>query len=390
MNGDNSKDIRRSAIKAIVFMSLSEVAFLEELRHEDDDLDFKQYLYAAAQEVCLLPNIKEHPNQVEELLNWLGLHIPQCSPYLLDDLCLTLGKLLSVLSAETKVDRILLEMAKNDPQYDTFLLKASQSMFVHGEDMTPYEDFRKWIFGMASNPNHVIARYALCAISCLYYYHSDGLLLPHLKDPVFLRVLASHCEIRLDLIETFEVGLIEITKDNGSELRRYSLVILNNLLARKDFPMNSSTCGVFIGPISRLLKDEENNRLVAIRILNRFLKVEENKRLVRDNFADLWREVRGCFAEFNKDTVKSQIEEGGIKHMILKKLINMIAWAQYTMQNDEQAILLEDFVSILAAIKEDATMKKIWDNSKLAVFADPTRDGDDGGILVKQVSYIKH
>jgi hypothetical protein len=119
------------------------------------------------------------------------------------------------------------------------------------------------------------------------------------------------------------------------------------------------------------------------------LKVDENKRLVRDNFLDLWVLVTGCFNEFNKATVKSQIEEGGIKHMILKKLINMIAWAQYTMQNDEQAFDLKDFVSILALIKEDATMKKIWDNSKLAVVADPTRD-DDGGLLVKQVSYIKH
>jgi hypothetical protein len=266
MDGDYYRDIRRSAIKAIVFMSLSEVAFLRELTYDDDDLEFKQYLYCAAQEVCLLPNIEEHSKQVKSLLKWLELHIPQCSQYLMNDLFLTLGKLLSVLPAETKVDRILSTMAKNDPQYDTFLLKASQSMFLPGEDMTPYEEFRTWIFGMASNPDHVIAQYALCAISCLYYYHSDGLLLPHLKDAVFLKVLASHCEIRQDLIETIELGVMKTQKDHGYELRRYSLVILNNLLARKDFPMNSSTCGVFLGPISRLLKDDENNRLVAFRI----------------------------------------------------------------------------------------------------------------------------
>jgi len=132
--------------------------------------------------------------------------------------------------------------------------------------MTLYEEFRKWIFGKVSHPDHVVAIYALSAINSLYYYHSDGILLPHLKDPTFLKALATHCEIRKDLIVEIQMGAIRQKKDNGYNLRKYSIVILTNLLVRKDFPMNPATCEVFLGPVSRLMKDEENNRLAAFRV----------------------------------------------------------------------------------------------------------------------------
>lgn len=208
--------------------------------------------------------------------------------------------------------------------------------------MAPYEEFTKWIFEKVRSPDHVVVIEALRAINTLYYYRSDGLLLPHLTDPTFLKALAANCEIRQDLISETRIGAIKITTDSGSDLRWYSIGILNNLLVSKDIPMNQAQTELFLGPISRLLKDQEKNRLAAFRILNRILKNEENKRIVTENFKELWGLVVECFNDFDNARVKSHIEEGGIKWKCLKKLINMIAWVQHTLQSDDQKFDLSD------------------------------------------------
>lgn len=84
VSDEKSRDIRRSAIKAIVFMSLQEVSWLGELGQTD--LEFKGYLYYAAQEVCLLPNIRNQSQQVKSLASWLEFQIPNCSPHMINDL----------------------------------------------------------------------------------------------------------------------------------------------------------------------------------------------------------------------------------------------------------------------------------------------------------------
>jgi len=96
-----------------------------------------------------------------------------------------------------------------------------------------------------------------------------------------------------------------------------------------------------------------------------------------------------CFNEFDSASVKSQIEEGGIKYKCLKKLINMIAWVQHTLQGDELRFDLAGAVSILAKIQEDEIMKKMWDESKLVVVADPTGQDEGSHLMARQPSYIQ-
>lgn len=376
LSEQDCRDIRRSAIKALTFMSLQSPAnFIPFLRLGDHEA--KQSLYQGFGELCLLPDIKNHRAELKTLFFWLLEEVESCTADTEDELFNALGKMMSVLSVQDRLQLLDNVKSKNNKKWSKFLLRACQYLFKPNEDISPHKDIISWIIDQASSQEWEVVEYALCAINILNFYKPKSMI-QFVSTDKFMSILAKHLEVREDLITVIMLGAIRDQRDDGRPIRKYALNILSNLIARKNFELTPIQCEYFIRPVTALLADEERNRYQALKALAHIIKLPENDILISSNFATIWAGILKAFGEFNNPKIKElAYNEKGTKYKCMGKLVNLVAWADFTEKSVAVAAGLADWDDTLRKIQEDPIWSEFWNREKLAVVVDPTGRDDD-------------
>jgi hypothetical protein len=190
-------------------------------------------------------------------------------------------------------------------------------------------------------------------------------------------------------LHVITLGLSKETRDLGWPIRKYALNILSNLIARKDFELTALQCEFFLEPVTKLLSDEERNRYQAFKALGHIIKLPENSNLIQRNFPMIWAAIVGSFNELNEARIKTvAYQEKGLKYKCMGKLVNLVAWADFTHKSEEVSSGLADWDDTLRKIQEDNIWGEFWNRENLAVVVDPTGKDDDLD-LTTQPSFIR-
>lgn len=185
------RDIRGSAIRCLVFMALQSPGHFTPFLTQND-LEFKGSLYEAFGDLCQLPEIGHHEDNLRNLFFWLMKEVETCSSDLEDGLFYTLGKMMSILPTGD-LNLVLDKVKKSSTKrQDKFLLRASHNLFKPDEKLSPYRELIEWIIEKASSSDFEVVERALSAILSLNYYHRDSVMLQSLRQDQFLTVLAKH------------------------------------------------------------------------------------------------------------------------------------------------------------------------------------------------------